>query len=437
MSDLEHVIFKMKSQDTKKLKLPDEPGVYLFKAGKGVLYIGKATSLSDRVASYFARDIAEVRSPLIAQMVSEATALKWYETDSVLEALILESKLIREYLPKYNTQEKDNKSFNHVVITEEEFPRVFVVREHDLLNQNISLTKKNKFGLPAKQISLKFEAGPFPSGKSLREALKIIRKIFPFLDEKSRITHNERFYRQIGLVPDIGDAKAKAEYQKTIRNIVLFFEGKKQKLVSLLEKEMKALAKKQEFELAEEKKRQIFALKHIQDVALIKSNFFPRESASSLRLSANRRLEAYDVAHISGTNVVGVMTVVEDGEAKKSGYRKFKIKDAPGVNDTKALREILERRLGHPEWSMPRLIVVDGGKGQKNMAERVLRTYGISIPVIAVTKDEFHRPKKLLGFERGGQFSESDILLANAEAHRFALVYHRGKRRIKFQGQTL
>jgi len=124
--------------------------------------------------------------------------------------------------------------------------------------------------------------------------------------------------------------------------------------------------------------------------------------------------------------VVGVMTVVLNGEAQKSEYRKFIIKDKPGNNDVKALREIIERRLAHNEWPLPKLMVADGGNQQKNAIEQILDRYGISIPVVSVVKDEYHRPKNILGVTR----YEKDVLLANSEAHRFAISFHKKKRDI-------
>jgi excinuclease ABC subunit C len=176
------------------------------------------------------------------------------------------------------------------------------------------------------------------------------------------------------------------------------------------------LAKSQEFEQAEELKRKLFALDHIQDVALIKADMEHRPSTS---LGAIRpwRIEAYDIAHLSGTNVVGVMTVVEDGEVNKSQYRKFKIR-ADKNDDTNNLKEVLTRRLNHPEWPMPSLIAVDGGVAQLNAAREVT-----DIPTVAVTKDERHKAKTILGLT--DKTLEKAILLANAEAHRFAIGYHR------------
>ena len=169
----------------------------------------------------------------------------------------------------------------------------------------------------------------------------------------------------------------------------------------------------------------MFGVNEIQDIALIK------QDVSRGALDTGFRIEAYDVAHISGTNAVGVMTVVEDGEVNKSQYRKFKIKIDKN-DDTKNLKEVLNRRFGHPEWRFPNLIVVDGGKGQINAAKSVLKEAGLDfINVVSVVKDERHKPREILGNlavepPLGGSTAlERAILLANAEAHRFAIKYHR------------
>jgi len=183
---------------------------------------------------------------------------------------------------------------------------------------------------------------------------------------------------------------------------------------------MKSLAKKQKFEEAEKVKRQIFALDHIHDVALIKQDL----QATSYKLQALFRIEAYDIAHISGTNVVGVMTVVEDGEVNKSQYRKFRVRSGKGVDDTNNLKEIISRRLGHPEWKFPNLIVVDGGKAQINAARQVFKESGLEmIDVVSVVKDERHKAREILNLR--DRSLEKSIILANSEAHRFAIGYHR------------
>lgn len=406
----------IKDFNTRDEKLPDAPGVYFFLGPrKRILYIGKATSLRSRVRSYFTDDITEKRSPLIARMVAEAQEIEWTETDSVLEALIVETNLIRTHAPKYNTRSKDDKSFNHLVITNETYPRVLVVRERDLTE---------RFG----HKELKYVFGPFPSGRLLREALKIVRSIFKFYDTERPVSEMTTrmgrgsidFNRQIGLYPS---EDAKDEYLKTIRHLRLFFEGKKGQVIKELERDMRAYAKDRAFERAADAKRKIAALTHIRDVALLRRELY------SDRISDGMRIEAYDVAHLRGTHMVGVMTVVEDGQPHHDAYRKFKIRSVAQANDTAALKEVLDRRLGHTEWPMPRLIVVDGGSAQKNAASAVLQKYGVDIPVVAVTKDAKHRPKHIRGARSAILGKEDDILLANAEAHRFAIAYYRDKQR--------
>lgn len=398
-----------------KKKLPDAPGVYFFLgAQKKILYIGKATSLRNRVRSYFTDDIKEKRSELIEKMVAEAKTVEWTETDSVLEALILETNLIRTHKPHYNTRSKDDKSYNHLVITREEWPRVQVVRGKDLTEQ---FTEKE----------IKYHFGPFPSGLLFKEALKIVRRLFKFYDTKTPVGKERTklakgridFNRQIGLYPD---QQSKKEYARTIRHIKLFFQGKKQQIIQELEKEMMTLAKKERFEEAELAKRRIFALQHIQDIALIK------DDSRIYRDEKRVRIEAYDIAHLRGQDMVGVMAVVEGGEPAKGEYRKFKIKSLKDANDPAALKEVLARRLKHPEWPLPQLIVVDGNTIQKNAAELVLRQHGVVVPVVAVVKDDCHRPNRLIGQKIFLERHQHALLLANAESHRFAIAYHREKR---------
>lgn len=408
----------MKLKDIKKNKLPNVPGVYLFvDKQKNILYIGKATSIRSRIRSYFDKDINQKRGQHIATMVEQAKWVDFIKTDSVLEALILEASLIKKHEPKYNTKEKDDKSFNYIVITKEDFPRVLIVRGRELFTGKSSKLK----------YEVKYTFGPFPQGTILKDALKIVRKIFPFRDKCTPASGKQCFNRQIYLCPGMCSGEiSKKEYSKVIQNIRLFLDGKKDKVIKKLEKQMSVEAKKLEFEKADEIKKTIFALKHIRDVALIKESPYPNIKRRTSDVSSwVFRIEAYDVAHISGEYVVGVMTVVENGEVKKNDYRKFKIKSFKGADDTRALKEILERRLAHPEWPLPKLFVVDGGKAQKNTVEKVLKEAGVAIPVVGVVKDERHKPKSIIGKSAPVEKYEKEILLANSEAHRFAITYHR------------
>lgn len=400
----------MKKEDVDFSKMPDSSGVYIFRKGKEILYIGKATSLRNRVRSYFAPDIALIRSPLIAKVVDDAKSVTWEETDSVLEALILEAKRIKEHQPKGNSDSKDNKSWNYLVVTKERFPRFIIVRERELASK-----------FDPKSITHLF--GPFPNGSVLKAALKIIRKIFPFFDAPFPVdgaltpaqAKTFTFNQSILQYPPELDEK---HYKKTVRNIVLLFQAKKSTLLKTLEKEMMRAAKGERFEEAEILKRQVFALKHIQDISLVKEELRTPQSVEF-------RIEAYDTAHIRGSEPRGVMSVVINGEAVPSEYRTFIIRDAKAGDDYAALKEIIERRARHLEWKYPNLIVIDGGKTHLNMAKRVIAESGMNADVVSVVKDERHRPREILGGTALAVTHESSIILANSEAHRFAIGRHR------------
>ncbi len=404
----------MQKSDLQKSNLPDVPGVYLFKKGRTVLYVGKATSLRDRVRSYFDDDLIATRGPRVVDMVTKADRIAFEPTPTVLEALVREAALIKKYVPHANVDGKDDKTFLYAVITQEDIPRVLVIRGKDIDFKNRQ----------SQGVTLRAIYGPFPSGAQLREGLRLIRRIFPFFDTPKPVgtrskhqTAKIEFNTQIGQYPRAYNAK---EYRSTIRKVMLFLSGRGKELRAALEKEMRRAAKEERFEDAAEARRELFALDHIQDVSLIKDEHLDESRGKP----AGVRIEAYDTAHLSGTNAIGVMTVVVDGSPMKKDYRTFNIRGAQKNDDIASLKEVLSRRLGHPEWPFPSAIVVDGGKAQKKAAESVLKEAGVSIPVAAVVKDDRHRPREVIGALRAGM-SEADSVLANAEAHRFSLARHR------------
>lgn len=402
---------------TQLKKLPDTPGVYFFLGrNKKILYIGKATSLRSRVRSYFVEDIATVRSPLIAQMVQEATHIDHRTTDSVLEALILEADLIKKFRPEFNTKEKDDKSFYCVTITNEDFPIIGLNRKKDINFETMKVSGT----------SLKAVYGPYPEGMSIKEGLKIIRKIFPYRDEKCKITSVPKacFNYQIGLCPGTCvHAITKQQYVLTIRNIELFFKGKKKALLALLTKEMTKLVKEEAFEAAATKRNQIWALEHIRDVSLLK-----KESLTGSSDERPFRIEAYDIAHMSGKDMVGVMVVMENDEFKKNEYRKFIIKNFDASNDTGALREMIVRRNTHTEWQTADLVVIDGGQAQINVATELFD----SRVVVSVIKDDKHRAREIVGGKSLVDKYRQNIISINTEAHRYAIAFHKKRRNKSF-----
>ena len=409
-------------------KLPNRPGVYFFKKGKEILYIGKATSLRNRVKSYFSKDpegkstsygagLIETRGPLIVKMVQEANNIDWQETDSVLEALILEAKLIRQHTPPFNVREKDDKSFLCVEFTRERFPRVLLVRARDA-------SRGERFG-------------PFTSAQSIREALRILRRIFPYSTHppekisgpNPRSRPRGCFEYEIGLCPGtcVGAINA-ADYRRNVRHLRMFFRGQKKMLLRTLAKEMRAAAKVTEFERAEKIRRQIFALRHIQDVALI------GEEQIAMRKSPKRepRIEGYDISNISGTSAVGAMVVFQGSRPTKAEYRRFRIRTVAGVNDTGMLAEILKRRFGRnseaapseSNWALPQLILIDGGVGQVNAARQVVAEAGYRIPVVGIAKGPDRKKNEVIGRIPAG-FDIKTLVAVRDEAHRFAMNYHR------------
>ncbi len=408
----------MQKSELDKFNLPDVPGVYLFKKGRKVLYVGKATSLRDRVRSYFDDDLIATRGPRVVDMVTLADRVSYEPTPTVLEALVREAALIKKYAPKANAIGKDDKSFLYAVVTKEPIPRVLTVRGKDIDFVHTS----------AQGVTLQNIYGPFPSGAQLKEALRLIRRIFPFFDTPKPVAAPSKhqaakieFNTQISQYP----RETGAEYRKTIRRVKLFLSGRGKELRTHLEREMKLAAKEERFEEATSRRRELFALDHVQDVSLIKDDSILRQDQGQ---SASRRIEAYDTAHLAGTNAIGVMVVVEGGEAVKREYRTFRIRGFKKNDDVGSLKEILSRRLTHPEWPFPSVVVIDGGTAQKRAAEEVLKEAGLTVPVVGVVKDERHRPREVVGATRAG-VSEADAVFANAEAHRFSLARHRAARR--------
>jgi excinuclease ABC subunit C len=429
--------------------LPKSPGVYEFRDKQGkILYIGKATSLKDRVGSYFLKN-AHLDRPNVEPMVSQIADIKIHETDSVLEALILESNLIKKHQPKYNVMAKDDKSFAYVIITKEKFPRVLIVRETDLYkaqkskrktqNHNSKLKTKEKIPNTKYQILYTKFYGPYTSKKQLEIALKLIRKIFPYHSAK-QVSRNCCFDHQIGLCPGpYSGVISKKDYLKNIHGIEMILQGKKKNLLVELKKQMKASAKKNEFEKAAEARNRIFALEHIRDVALISS-----ESSTfgipNVELSDTVRIEAYDISNIAGDYAVGSMVVFANGKADKKEYRKFKIKTVSGIDDVAMMREVLIRRFGN-NWPKPDLIFLDGGKGHLNMAQRIIETSKLEIPIIAVAKGptrkklDIYQSKFLLTYlgrnkeirEKYNRILSDNKLIERirSEAHRFAISYHK------------
>jgi excinuclease ABC subunit C len=419
-----------KTVKVKNSSFPNSPGVYKMKDAAGaVIYVGKAGSLKRRVSSYFLK----AHDNRIGRLVLEIREIDYIKTPTVIEALILESELIKKYQPKFNIKDKDDKSFLYVVFTKEDYSRVLLVR-----------------GTELKCVKTKKVFGPFVSASSIRAALAILRRIFPWnshLPTEIRQAKRPCFNYQIGLCPGICiGVISKKDYSRTIKNLILFFSGKKKLIIKNLRSELRKLSKAQEFERAVKVRDMIFALEHIQDTALITKDdnymSFPRWSSRESRQLISGfpiesgmtnifgRIEGYDISNIFGTSAVGSMVVFADGEPEKSEYRKFKIKTVRGINDIAMLKEVLRRRFIN-NWPRPDIILIDGGLGQVNAAKEILCELKLSIPIVGIAKgitrkkDELVYDKENLELMRLSEQYKDILVHVRDEAHRFAIEYHR------------
>lgn len=383
--------------------IPDRPGIYLFYKGKDLIYVGKATSLKSRVRSYLN---PKTFRP-IETLIHEVNKIRVKETESVLEAIILEAEYIKKFKPKYNAIGKDDKSWNYLVVTKEDFPKLIGVRERNLENNYL------------------YTFGPFAQIK-ISEILKLLHSLF----KVSRCSPNARrhcFDYQLGNCLGVctNEISSKDYKKKVIKPLVLFLKGQKKKLIKELKKEMREASLKDNFEEAKRLRNQIFSLEKIRDFSLLDKSFLEENLKDNKYF---KRIEGYDISNLGKTNKVGSMVVFIDGAPSKKDYKKFKIKTVEGQSDVDCLKEVLERRLKHKEWKFPQMILVDGGIQQVNAAKKVLNK---KIFILGIAKGKTRKKNELVFGLKNKEFVDwvnenKDILVrVRDEAHRFAIKYQR------------
>jgi len=547
--------------------LPDSPGVYLMKdVGGEIIYVGKAISLKNRVRQYF--QSSSNHSKKVITMVKQIHDFEYIMVENEVEALVLESNLIKINRPKYNILLRDDKQYPYIKVTlNERYPRVLKTRRIE------------KDG--AKYF------GPYPSATAVNEAIEIFHRYYQIRNCKLNLDKEDARFRPclnyfIGrcLGPCIGNVD-KEIYNGMIKEILDFLSQKSNSLNKMIEAKMIEASKKLDFENAASYRDQLGALDILHEKQIISSTteleqdiiamargieevvvqvffiregkivgrehfimedsyieergeilssfvkqfypgiaYIPREiiieeelpdheaiqdwlsnlkgnkvslqvpkrgeKLSLIRMvKANAmdmlnkygdkflrkhrenlkaldmlqedldlderpdRIEAYDISNISGVGSVGSMVVFEKGEAKKSDYRRFKIKSVQTSDDYKSMEEILRRRFTRSlnenienkkdnknleSFSLlPNLIIVDGGKGQVNKGQAVLNELGIEIPICGLVKDDFHKTrgiiyknKEIVPDKEGLEFKL--LYRIQEEAHRFAINYHRSLR---------
>ncbi len=400
-------------------KITHKPGVYIYKNFKGeILYVGKAIDLYSRVSSYFSGDQTSKTAALVEKITSVETII----VESELEALILEANLIKKYLPPFNVRLMDDKDYLYTGITKEKFPKVITLRKHDL-------AKVKKF------------FGPFPSSRTLRDTLKQLRRVFPWCSASQGPALRACFYYHLGLCPGacVGII-SKQDYNKIINRFSKFLEGKKDELVKELIVEMKDLSQDQKFEEAGKIKKMLDGIAYVTQtnrtrLYLENPNFLEDERRLTLEqlqkdLNLSKlpeRIEGYDISNISGKDAVGSMVVLTSAEIDKSQYRKFKISISGTPNDVGMHKEMMRRRLKHPEWPFPDLIIVDGGRGQARGVSLEFGAWNLEIPIYGLAKraEWLYPPQgEVIKLSRES-LSLKLLQKLRDESHRFAISYHR------------
>jgi excinuclease ABC subunit C len=432
--------------EEKLAQVPQNPGCYIYKdSNNKVIYVGKAKNLKKRVMQYFAQNVNH--SPRIEQMITKIHDIEYHIVDTELEALVLEANLIKKYRPKYNVLMKDDKSYTWIKITtQEEYPRIMRIRDQDKRND------KNLY------------FGPYPDSSSVNNILRVLRKIFPFRTCDYDIKENEPekksrlcLYYHIGLCPGPCDHLIeKAVYRKQIQNIVKFLRGENKAIIDEYRRQMETYAQNLEFEKAAILRDTVQDMLYItqkisigtgvDEKVLQKQRNYRIESGlaelfekTGATNNNNFRMECYDISNIQGTNPVGAMVVFENGIAKKSDYRKFKIRSLDTPNDFAMMREMLQRRFTHLKdetkdasfHATPDLIIIDGGKGQLSVAYETMLSFGQSIPIVGLAKRE-----ELIFFPNNAiplrlkRDSNALYLVQRIrdEAHRFGITFHRSLR---------
>jgi excinuclease ABC subunit C len=429
-------------------QFPPAPGVYLMKDEQGrVLYVGKAKNLRSRAGHYFTKAAAEdMRTADLVKLIAD---IDFVPAETEVDALLLEARLVKDIQPRFNVDLKDNKTFPYLQIrVREEFPRVEFTRTPR--RRGVRLY------------------GPFTSAKSLRAAIQVLQRIFQFrtctLDIKEADS-KWRYFRPC-LLHNIRQCTApcnfrvsKEDYRKQIRMLILLLEGKKDRLLRRMAKEMKEASAATHFEKAARLRDEIKALQDLslrgevnRDVQPEVFQLEPRKGLTGLRkvlslTKTPRTIEGVDIAHLGGNDTVASLVSFIDGLPYKNGYRRYRIKSVEGVDDFASIREVISRRFraagrprhGEEESVFPDILLIDGGKGQLNAALDVFRLLGVEPPCLislAKREEEIYRPGETEPLRLSRHSAALRLLqYVRDEAHRFAQHYHHILQRRKMEEQ--
>ena len=409
--------------------LPSEPGVYFHHDKKGeIIYVGKAANLKNRVSSYYQN--TRTRDAKTRALVADIASTTWRTTDSELDALFLESELVKRYHPKYNILLQDDKSAVFLRIggsSASEVPYISFVH--------------NPIEVDARGSAVKY-FGPYYAKLPVKKALKALRRIFPFYDKA--YDGKRSLYSQLKLTPALELTQGKAEYEErlkvykaNLRTLQRVLSGQRVDVEKSLKREMERVSEEQNFEQAASLRNQIYGLHALTQKMIFAGDEFVELSADPALLELARalkmpepprRIEGYDISHQHGTNVVGSCVVFKNGVASRADYRMFKLRNQKN-DDFANMREIITRRLKHVEdWGRPDLVIIDGGIGQLTAVEDLLIEAGVRVvgwnksskELIVANEQGFHRTVKLAENSHAYKL----IVRIDDEAHRFAVNYH-------------
>lgn len=436
-----------KTLEAKLKTLPRSPGVYFHKSKDGeIIYVGKAAVLKNRVRQYFqkTRDMDIKTRALVAEIIDT----DWIETESEIDALFLESEMVKRYMPRFNILLRDDKS--------QLFVRI------DMRNPwpYVAFTRN-----PADDGADYY--GPYYNGYAVKKALRYLRKSFPYFTKPPKTGAREDLDVHLGLSPN-GDVSS-LEYKAILKNLIRYLKGERKQLMRELERDMKTAAGLHDFEKAAEYRNRLNNLKELQRRIMFGDKEFMNISKdaalSDLRdlLGLKKlpfRIEGYDISHMSGTNVVASMVVFTNGVSDRANYRKFKTRIEHN-NDFFNMNETITRRLSEKNlkaWGVPDLMLIDGGKGQLEAALKARDGLGrTEIPFIGIAKKQeqlvVHHEKSGVEINRvkleeleGYVTMTEDFTLINLphashvvkliqrirdESHRFAVSYHTVLKRAK------
>ncbi|MGM5480513.1 MAG: excinuclease ABC subunit UvrC [Nanobdellota archaeon] len=510
------------------LQLPQKPGCYFFKdTADKIIYIGKAKNLRKRVSSYFTKKHIDSKT---THLVEHIHSIEHIITKNEVEALLLESNLIKKHTPQYNIELKYSLRYAWIVLTDEIFPRLLTARTKSIPGEYF---------------------GPFTSGQLRRTLIETLQKRF-FIRSCKTFPKKPclRYHIETCRAPCV-KYQSEKKYNQYVDKVRSYLRGNNKSLIKILEREMYAFSSKQEYEKAKERKEQISALEYLQKRILVENNRLEEQDVISYytfvdsndtisktylivfsfrngileqrqeftiageedvldefikryyentplpseiiipqplqdesikeylsekakrkititipqkglkkelldmakqNLSSKfsnaitlandiqqhlsletpvRTIECFDISHLSGSEMVGAMSYFEDGKPVKEKYRKFKIRTVDGIDDFRAIEEVVRRRykrLLDEKKEFPDLILIDGGRIQVDFAMKALHKLGVSIPLIGIAKkyEEIYFPKEVVAkrFDKNTLMIKT-LIQARDEAHRFGITYHK------------